>query len=303
MVAPVQFRVTVNDEDVTDRIMPFLQSISITDNNGEQSDSLTIQVAAKFRRPSYNDKIKIWVGRTQPLAYLGQFHVQSTTLRDNRILTIDATGVDYQSGLKERRSVTYKTSLRDALTTVSQRHGLALKLDVQEPFTAHFEQNNESDVAFLNRLATTYNAIFNIKNHTLYFVQNETHAPAYEIDIAECFSSVITESNTSWYACARAIYQDTKLNQLATVNVGSGTPVLIVRGNWLCTEDAQEAAAQALARANGAQVYGRASFKGRPMFAGGLIKIDGGEYQLKTVTHRIQPTWVTEIEFQSRKEN
>ncbi|MGL4225878.1 MAG: phage late control D family protein [Shewanella sp.] len=298
MVA-VQFKLVINGDDVTANARQYLQSITVVDNLSEQADSLTLVFASRFQRPAYQDKIKIYLGREEPLTYLGLFHVQSTTIRNNKELTINATGVDYQSVLKERRTATYATSLQSALQAIAQRHGLESRIDIAEPATPHFEQNNESDLAFLNRLAKEHNAIFNIKSNTLYFVQDEQQAPSYSIDVAECFTSEITESNTSWYACARATYQDTQLNKVATVEVGQGSPMMIVRGNWLCSEDALEAAKNALERANAAQGFGRASFEGQVMFAGGVISIDGGQYQLKTVTHRLQPAWITEVEFKS----
>lgn len=300
MVEAVQYKIVVNGEDVTAAIRPYLQSITVTDNFSEQADSLTLVTASKFQRPAYKDKIKVYLGYKEPLAYMGLFHVQSTTVRNNKELTINATGVDYQSTLKERQTKTYIMPLKSALETIALRQGLESRIDIKEPATAHFEQNNESDLAFLNRLAKEYNAIFNIKNNTLYFVQDEQQVPSYSVDITKCFTSEITESNTSWYACARATYQDTQLNKVATVQVGDGSPMMIVRGNWLCSEDALEAAEKALERANAAQGFGRASFKGQAMFAGGLINIDGGEYQLKMVTHRVQPAWITEVEFKSK---
>ncbi len=302
MVKPAQYKIVVNGEDVTASIRLYLHSISVTDNHSEQADSLTLVVGAKFKRPAYQDKIKVYVGHDKALSYLGLFHVQSTTIRNNKELTINATGVDYQTTLKERRIKTYETPLKAVLEEIAGRHGLEARIDVTEPATAHFEQNNESDVSFLNRLAKEHNAIFNIKNNTLYFVQDEQQAPSYDIDIAKCISSEITESSTSVYACARAIYQDTTLNQIVSQQVGNGSPVLVVRGEWLCSDDAIEAAGKALERANAAQGYGRASFKGQAMFAGGIINIDGGEYQITTVTHRLQPAWITEVEFKSKKD-
>ncbi len=302
MVEAAQYKIVVNDEDVTATIRPYLQSITVTDNLSEQADSLTLVVASKFQRPAYQDKIKVYVGYDKPLTYMGLFHVQSTTIRNNKELTINATGVDYQSTLKERQTQTYETSLESVLKTIAQRQGLKSRIDINEPATAHYEQNNESDVAFLNRLAKEHNAIFNIKNNTLYFVHDEQQAPSYSVDITKCFTSEITESNTSWYACAKATYQDTQLNKVTTVQVGEGSPMMIVRGNWLCSEDALEAAEKALERANAAQGFGRASFKGQAMFAGGIIDIDGGQYQLKTVTQRVQPAWTTEVEFKSTKD-
>ncbi len=302
MVEVAQYKIVVNGEDVTANIRPYLQSISITDNLSEQADSLTLVVASKFQRPAYQDTIKVYLGYEKPLAYMGLFHVQSTTIRNNKELTINATGVDYQSTLKERQTQTYETPLKSVLETIAQRQGLESRFNIKEPATAHFEQNNESDVSFLNRLAKEHNAIFNIKNNTLYFVQDEQEAPSYPVDIAKCFTSEITESSTSQYACARAVYHDTKLNEMVAQQTGSGTPVLIIRGDWLCSEDALEAAGKALERANAAQGFGRASFKGQAMFAGGLIDIDGGQYQLKTVTHRVSPVWVTEVEFKSKKD-
>ncbi len=83
MVEAALYKIVVNDEDVTASIHPYLQSITVTDNLSEQADSLTLVVASKFQRPAYQDKIKVFLGYEKPLTYMGLFHVQSTTIRNN----------------------------------------------------------------------------------------------------------------------------------------------------------------------------------------------------------------------------
>ncbi len=302
MVSETNFKMVVNGQDVTANIKPYLHAISITDNHSDQADSLSLTVSAKFARPAYDDKIKIYLGRGDSLTFLGLFHVQSTTIRDNRELTINATGVNYSSSIKQRYWASYDISLTQLITNIAKRHGLAHKIELSEPVNQHFEQRGESDTAFLNRLAKQYNCIFNIKNDTLYFVQDEQQAPEYTIDINKCLSSEITYGETSYYASSKAVYHCTKQNKIIEQWAGGGEPILAVEGQWHTAEEAREAAQKALEKANKAQVQGRLSVAGQVIFAGGILHIDGDQHQITKVTHNVQPAWVTDVEFSAKKD-
>ena len=224
MVTQPLYRLIVNGRDITAEITPWLTRLQLTDNEKDQSDQLTLTTSAKFKRPSFNDRIEVFLGDNPPLSFAGLFHVQKTRVRNNRELTITATGVDFSSDLKERRNLRYEQVTPGALAkTVAGRHGLKIRTDVTRP-VIDIDQINESDLNLLNRLTNEHGHIFNIKNATLYFMQREIAPPAVSLDIAQCAESEITHTNRTWYRSCKAIYHNTRLNEHITITVAAASP-------------------------------------------------------------------------------
>lgn len=290
------YRLDVNGVDVTDKVKPFFVSLRLTDNDGDEADELVLTLSAKFSRPAYGDKIKVFLG--SPLTFVGLFFVQSTSVRNARELVINATGVDFNGDLKERRQHSYiDVTLGDVAREIAVRHGLNIKTNLM--IGNRFEQKNESDMSFLNRLAKEYNAVFNIKNNTLYFVDQEMDVPSIVVDINRCTESDIMHSNTTVYKSCKAIYHSTKLNKAVSVIYGSGKPVLVEQGKWSNDDDALEAAKNALARANKGKASGSLSMRGQVVFAGSKLTLDKVTYQIKKVTHYVKNGWSTNLEFKN----
>jgi len=176
--------------------------------------------------------------------------------------------------------------------TIAARHGLGVKTDMNA--SKLFEQHHESDMAFLNRLAKEYNAIFNIKNNTLYMMKKAVDVPNVSIAINQCISSEINHEAKTFYQSCKAIFHDTKKTSKI---VGKGEPVLVIQGKWLTNALAKEAAKYALERANQGTSDGTASFKGRVIFAGSQLNMENEAYEITKVNHNIERTWTTDIAF------
>lgn len=294
VIKPIVYRIVVNDKDVTAKVKPYLTSISMTDNDSEQVDELTLELTNKFLRPSYQDKIKLFVGEQ----FLGLFYVQKTTIRDNRQLTITASATDFSSGLKERRSTHYEDmTLSQVASEIASRNDLAIKSNIND-FSLRYEQVNESDMSFLNRLAKENNAIFNIKNATLYFMKKGTEVPSVEIDINSCNTVEITYSNKTLYKSCKVTYQNTKLNKRVSVIVGKGSPELVKQGHFHNDDEARIYGENALTRANKGLSEGNLSIVGQVIFAGSNLTLDNEMYSISKVTHTINNSgWVTSCDF------
>lgn len=293
----IKYGVLVNDKDVTTKITPHLVSIQLTDNEKDKSDELTIVVGSKFKRPKYSDKIKIYLGGR----FAGLFHVQKTSIRNNKELTITATGIDFNSQLKERKHERHEQiSLADLAAKVAARHGLQVKSDVN--ITRDVEQVNESDLAMLNRLAKEHSCIFNIKNGILYFMQRAVEPPAVSIDIDDCIDSDIEHSNTKLYKSCTVIYQNTKLNKVVKVTVGDGSPVLNKHGHFQSDNEAKLFAENALKRANQGTAKGSATISGRIIFAGSKLSLDNETYTTTRVEHTLSNDsgWQTTLNFNNQ---
>jgi len=297
------YRILVNDVDVTSSIKPYFIHLSITDNDGDEADELTLIVTTKVARPPTGDRIKVFLSNSPDItpAFLGLFTVQKTNVKNKRQLTITANGADFNGSLKERRHINYEaTTLGNVATVIAQRHGLSVRTNMLSD-VSRFEQINESDLHFLNRLAKEHNAIFNIKNATLYFMAKGSDVPKVTIDSGECDQLDISYSNQTLYKSCKVSYQNTKLNKVASVEVGEGTPQLYKQGHFQNDEEATVYATNALARANKELVNGSLTKKGQVLFAGSELTIDKEIYTIKKVTHTVENTtgWTLTANFKN----
>lgn len=300
MVNAPKYKITVNGADVTAQITQHLVSITVCDNEKNESDELTIVVGKKFQRPKTTDKTKVYIGFDE-IKFVGLFHVQKTTIRDNQELTITATGINFDSGLKTRKHKRYEQTTLSALAKdIAGKHGLQVRTDVDQ-LTIDVDQVNESDLNLLNRLAKEHNAVFNIKNDTLYFMQREIQPPSLSIDINKCISSEITHSNKTGYKSCHVIWHDTKLNKWVGLKVGDGEPKLTKQGNFKSETEARAYADNAINRAGAGTAEGTLTHPGVIAFSGGRLNVDGGEYTITRVEQTLDSSgWVTSLEFSGR---
>ena len=305
------FKVEANGADVTAQLQKDLSSISFSDEDGNQSDEITLKVAGNFSRPKYQDEIKLWLGYEEVgLFYCGVFKVQSTQ-RDKYSLTISATGADFSSALKQKRDTSYeKISLKDVAHIVASRHELKLKSDYEDMFMPHLSQTNESDLHMMKRLAKDYNGIFSIKNGTLVFLKRikenmaSDELPVFEIDLSECEDYIIKHSDKTIYGACEASWHDTKENKVKSVTVGNGTPVLKLKGNFKTPAEAKAKAEAKLQSANRGSKSGSISMYGKEIYAGGMLKLigageDDGEYTIKSVNHSLDGGWKMRVEIEN----
>lgn len=305
------FKIVVNGKDITTQLQKNTASINFSDEDGNQSDEITIKAAGDFARPKYEDETKLWLGYAESgLFYCGLFRVQNTT-KDKYSISINASGANFSAALKQKRDVSYeKVSLKDVAQIVADRHALKLKSDFDDMFVQHLSQTNESDLHMMKRLANDYNAIFSIKNGTLVFLKRikenkvSDELPVFEIDVSECEGYSIKHSNKTLYASCEASWQDTKENKHKSVTVGSGDPVLKIKGQYKSAAEATKKAEAKLQSANRGIKSGTISMYGREIYAGGMLKLTGageddGEYSIKSVNHTFDSGWKMSIEIEN----
>ena len=173
MVKP-RFKVVVNGKDITETINQNATRISFHDEDGTSSDDIRLSVEGSFRRPAYGDEIKLWIGDENAMMFCGTFAVQNSkvSVSNGSKIEISATGVDFSSGTKVKRNKSYENlSIKQVVTQIAKKQELKVECDYDDLFIVHIEQSNESDLHFLKRLASEYNALFAIKNNTLIFKQ------------------------------------------------------------------------------------------------------------------------------------
>ena len=299
------FKIEVNGKDVTQNIKKHLVSLTFKDESDNKADNLTISFDNLFKRPNYKDKIKLYLGyKESGLYYCGAFLVQ-TTERNQNSLRVSATSVNFSAPNKEKKNLSYENiNLVDLVKKIADRNSLNYKCDFDEVFFKHLAQTNESDLHLLNRLATMYNATFNIKNNTIIFIKKQSNNLAvFEIDRKIVNSYSIKYANKTLYKSTKAIYHDTKENKIKSVIYKKGEPQFLLQDTFKDENEALKRAEGVLSLLNSGTVNGNLSIDGMNIIAGAKLKLknfgeDDGEYFIKSVSHNYNSSgYICRVEF------
>jgi len=177
-VAPA-FSLALQGKDITQNISKRLLSLSLTDNRGFAADQLDIELDDSdglVVMPQRNAVLSLSLGwEGSPLTPKGKFTVDEVEHRGAPdTLTIRARSADFTGSLNMRRETSYHdTTLGNIVTQVAGRNKLrakvAAELDVVK--VSHIDQTQESDAAFLTRLAGLNGAVAAVKNGYLLFMK------------------------------------------------------------------------------------------------------------------------------------
>jgi uncharacterized protein len=310
-----KFRLLANDSDITSLLNLESSRIEFTDESGDVSDEISLVFEGAFKRPKYEDELKLWIGtKENGLFYCGLFLVQTSKYKDGakKQIEVRATAADFSKGLKVKRSQTYENiSITKVCELIAKRNELQIKSDFDDIFISHLEQTNESDLHFLKRISKDYNALFSIKNNSLVFLkkikegQKADSLPRFSLIVDDLIDISIESSNKTSYNSCKAIWRDTKDNTQKSVIVGDGEPTKIIKDSFENTADAKTKALAHLQKANSGTKVGTISCDGFVLFAGGVLSLSGtyeddGEYEIKKAHHTIDESgWKVSIEIEN----
>ncbi|PLY08415.1 MAG: phage tail protein [Arcobacter sp.] len=307
-------KVLVNNSDITSIINQDASSVNFTDEAGTVSDEIKLTIEGNFKKPQYQDEIKLWLGVENQMMYCGVFLVQRSISKmgSGNSIEINATAVDFSKNLKVKRNKTYENmSLKQLVAAISKRHDLKIKCDYDDIYITHLEQSNESDLHFLKRVASDYNALFSIKNDTLLFrkkIKNKKKSddlPRYYLSVNENTSISVEHTNKEQYNSCKATWRDTKENKQRSVTVGDGEPIKHIKDAYTSVADAKIKAEACLQKSNSQTKVGTIDTSGFIVYAGGILVLSGtleddGEYNIKQVSHTIDSNgWNLSLEIEN----
>jgi hypothetical protein len=177
-VAP-DFSLTLQGNDITHNIRPRLLSLSLTDNRGFEADQLDIELDDSdglMVMPQRNAVLSLSLGwQGSPLTLKGRFTVDEVEHRGAPdTLTIRARSADFRGTLNTRREASYHdTTLGDIVRQVAARNQLTAKLadGLDALAIGHIDQTQETDAAFITRLASLNGAVAAVKNGCLLLIR------------------------------------------------------------------------------------------------------------------------------------
>lgn len=174
-----QWKVVIDGVDITHKIKPRLMSLTLTDNRGFDADQVELQLDDSdglLTMPRRGATLRVWIGwKGAPLIDKGSFTVDELEHAGAPdTLTITGRSVDFRESLnvKKERSFHGK-KLSEIIDTLAKNNGLfsVLSTSLKDEVIDHIDQTNESDAAFLVRLAKMFDTIPTVKGGRLLFVR------------------------------------------------------------------------------------------------------------------------------------
>lgn len=178
LIAP-DFSLSLQEKDITQNIRKRLISLSLTDNRGFEADQLDIELDdsdGMMVMPQRNAVLALSLGwKGAALTPKGLFTVDEVEHHGSPdTLTIRARGADFRGSLNTRRDESYHdTTLSHIVQKVAARNALkaTLAAGLSTIKVSHIDQTQETDAAFLTRLASLNGAVAVVKNGSLLFMR------------------------------------------------------------------------------------------------------------------------------------
>lgn len=178
LIAP-DFSLSLQEKDITENIRKRLISLSLTDNRGFEADQLDIELDDSdglMVMPQRNAVLALSLGwKGAALTPKGLFTVDEVEHHGSPdTLTIRARSADFRGSLNTRRDESYHdTTLSHIVQKVAARNQLkaSLAAGLGTIKVSHIDQTQETDAAFLTRLASLNGAVAVVKNGSLLFMR------------------------------------------------------------------------------------------------------------------------------------
>lgn len=317
------FRVVANGDDITAAIRERLVSLSITDEAGMESDSLTIDLAdtaPHIRLPSTGAEVRVWLGYKPAVEYMGLYVVDGLTLSGPpNAISIKASGAPFErskgySQLQTRRTRSWTPrTVGELVKEIAGVHGLrpAVADSLSETALQHLDQMDESDMHLLTRVAKEHGAIAKANGGALLFVkQGEGKTvsgkvlPTITVTPEDVTSWTVDISGRTNYRSVVAIWRDVASAKDVEETVGEGEPVMRIRNAYPNKEAARHAARSKLdafqsgKRTLSLTMPGNPSIRAesRLMLSGFRVGV-AGEWSVIKATHKLgSGGYVTEVE-------
>lgn len=172
------FELIADSRNITDLLRDRLLKIRITDKPGMESDELEIRLddrdgLVEFPPKGANLQVSLgWMG--QPLSPMGRYTVDEIELSGPpATVTIRAKPADMRQDARSTRSLAYEsTTLKDIVAQVAARNGWepACSVEAEVP---RADQQRESDLHFMTRLARQHGATATVKEGKLLVIPRD----------------------------------------------------------------------------------------------------------------------------------
>lgn len=315
------FILEANGADITAAIRRGLKKLTLVDEAGVSSDSLTITLADDgINLPPTGAELSLWLGYQGAARYMGLFVVDEVELSGPPSeMSIKALAAPFKQStsygaLQDQKTRSWEPCTVETLVkTIAADHGLtaAVSSELAGVSLDHIDQTNESDINLLTRVARNMDAIAKAGGGRLIFVpqgQGTTAAgkalPTVNVNRSDLARWRVPISDRANYGAVVATWRDKDAALDQEVTVGDGTPVFRLRHTYPSADAATRAAKGRLQGfARGSSKLSATLAKGRTdIVAESRLVVSGvrtgvdGEWSITRVTHTLSDKLVTAIE-------
>jgi hypothetical protein len=305
------YRVTWGSEDITLKLNPRLLDLSLTECRGDKADQVDITLSdhdGLLAMPPKGAALEVYIGWDgEALVHKGSFMVDEVEHfgAPDRI-TVRARSAELSKTIRKRKEHSYHaTTIGAILKIIAARNGLVLRVDdrLSGRAIAHIDQTNESDVAFVTRLAKLYDAVATVKHGHLLFLpilgtktSKGKSIPSIALTRADGDNHRYHTNSREKYSGVRAYWHDPNRARRRGVLVGQSGNAKRMKQSFATEADARAAAVAEWRRLQrGATTFELTLAQGVPELApqtpvkvsGWKPEIDGTSWLTLKVTHTI----------------
>ena len=302
----VTLKLKINGEDKTALITDRLESLTVTDQAGLDSDTLSLTLddrAPHIKLPPIKATLQLWINQT----YMGAWQVSELGTDDRTgALTIEATGAKMTGPIQTPRDASYdQATLGQLAGAIAERHGLplAISAELKAEALGHIDQRAESDLALLTRLTQPIGAIAKLADQKLIIAHKDQGKsisgkplPAITLDAgAEGIYIRGTIKGRAKITQTRAYWQTADMPQKQAVTQGTaGGQAHTLKGTYSARGVAKAAAWAKLKALQRSEIDIQCDLPGNP-----ACKAErpltlanhrhAGDYIIQSATHQIRP--------------
>lgn len=222
------FKLLYNGKNITEDISRFILSVEYNDKTDGFADEIQLEVDNtggmwnETWYPGFGDKLSLSIGYFgEALLPAGDFEIDELEIAGQPdVMKIRAMGAGIKKGLRTKRSHAHEsTTLRKVAQTIAAKAGLTLQGDIQNIQLNRASQYRETDLSFLQRVASEYGYAFNVRGNKLVFTNMltlETGKAVKTIDRADCLRYTIKDKSSGTYKKATVSYHDPKQKLVVT---------------------------------------------------------------------------------------
>lgn len=256
------FKITADKKDVTALIAQRLISINITDETGLVSDSCEILLDNRdnvLEIPPLGANLEICLGyEDKPLTKMGNYIVDDIEVSSppsQMRITGKATNTqlkDLNKKIKAPRSRSWHgCTLVGIIKTIADEHNFEAVIDeyFKQIYISHLDQTDESDISFLNSLASDYGAFVKVASGKILFFRkgrsisaSGKELPTIRISEKEVTSWNLSISDLEKFGKVIAKWHNFATGKEEDVFVGICEPTYNMRYKFVDANRAREAA-------------------------------------------------------------
>ena len=309
------FKLEIDGIDKTAQICLNLESIEYQDMEEGESDTLSFTVANSpaFAIPARGATVKFWLGwKEGKMKFFGQFTVDEISGNFSAAtMTVSAKSAYLcaDSTLKQKEDKQWeKISLADLAAKIAAKHGCKAKVSINT-YYSYQAQCNESDMAFLSRLAQEAGGALTIKDKTFVIAPaGKATRKKTSIAFTAACSGSFTVQDREKYGSVKAVWWDKDQAKQTVIVEGDGQPTHKIKKRFSSAAEAKAAITGYLAKMNKSQMSMDLSVPGDPtLVTGAEVECSGfspkalnGTYLAKSVTQRASKSsgWTTDIKLE-----